>query len=241
MIHHVELAKLYWSGYYLKTFTRLSGFDDNLEFNLCLIMKKINEKKLTLFQKVEKTHPHLIFLYLALIGSSVLFLFLVLNFVANLQTKTSFQIPFFFVLSSILVLLCSFFVDKTKENFEKDEQDLLRKNLGLTLLFGLGFVFSQFLAWQELEGLGIIFKGKATESYIYLITALHFLHLLLGLVFTSLAFGKITKNHQDPVEMLLLFSNKYEGIKLQMLRNYWHFLDGIWIIIFISLLIYHYH
>lgn len=201
-------------------------------------MKKVNEKNLTLLQKVEKTHPHLIFLYLALIGSSVLFLFLVFVFMTSLYQHTNnLQMPFFFGLSTVFLLFCSFFIKKTKINFEKDQQNELRKNLGLTLLFGLGFVFSQFLAWQQMEKLGIIFTGKASNSYVYVLTAIHILHLLVGLFFTAVYFAKITKNYQDPVEMLLLFSNKYEGIKLQMLRNYWHFLDIIWLIVVITLFV----
>ncbi len=195
------------------------------------------EKKLqtqpTLFERIEKQHPFLTILYFAMTGSGILFLFLLVALTSALRKYdlSAFIFPKFFMVSTIVILISSYFAQKTWENFKNDEAKLLRQNLIYLLFLGILFSVAQYLGWQELRGQGIDFSGKPAGAYLYILTGLHILHLLGGLGFVLVQILHYQKACDDSVQALIIFSNKYEKMKMQLLRDYWHFLDLLWIAI----------
>jgi cytochrome c oxidase subunit III len=87
-----------------------------------------------------------------------------------------------------------------------------------TLLLGLAFCAGQFHAWQELRAEGIYLATNPNSSFFYLLTFLHALHVLVGiLVLTYLA--------------VRLMSNK-GNIRRSLFDNtavYWHFMGVLWV------------
>ena len=176
------------------------------------------------FKKVEQMHPHQIMLYVALIGSSVLFLFLVVAFTASRPTNSDFlkiEFPKFFVVSTVLMLLSSFSVSKIIPAYEKDELEKLKKWLGITFLLGLTFATSQFLGWRELQENQILFSGVRSGAYLYVITGLHVVHVVAILLYAV---------------RLLVKCNKVSLDAVQMLTDFWHFVDVLWLLLFFYLL-----
>jgi cytochrome c oxidase subunit III len=195
--------------------------------------------EISLFNLIEKQHPFLTMLYLAMVGSGVIFLLLLVGFTNSLEKFDTrlFFMPKPFLVSTIMILISSYFAQKAWQDFHIDEAKSLRQNLIYLLLMGFIFSISQFLGWRDLINQGLVWSGKATISYLYVLTGLHILHLVGGLVFVSVQVMHYKKACNDGVQALIIFSNKYEKMKMQMLKNYWHFLDVLWIVIFLYLLI----
>tara|TARA_R110000823_G_scaffold284631_1_gene403002 strand:- start:365741 stop:366367 length:627 start_codon:yes stop_codon:yes gene_type:complete len=191
------------------------------------------------FKKVEQMHPHQIMLYVALIGSSVLFLFLVVAFTASRPTNSDFlkiEFPKFFVVSTVLMLLSSFSVSKIIPAYEKDELEKLKKWLGITFLLGLTFATSQFLGWRELQENQILFSGVRSGAYLYVITGLHVVHVVAILLYAVRLLVKCNKVSLDAVQSLIYCTNPYQKIRFKMLTDFWHFVDVLWLLLFFYLL-----
>ena len=121
--------------------------------------------------------------------------------------------------------------------------------LMLTTVLGLGFVLFQYLSWKQLVAGGIFFSGTVehitmnyqyikagTEnpadvqnvagSFLYALTGLHVVHLLGGLIALSFVLWRAFRKKYN--------ANNYEGIGV--CATYWHFLDGLWIYLYLFLI-----
>ena len=86
----------------------------------------------------------------------------------------------------------------------------------------LAFLAGQIIAWRQLDAAGYYLASNPANTFFYLLTALHGLHLLGGVV----ALGRTT-------------AKAWRGLAVEKLRlsvelcaMYWHFLLLIWLILF---------
>ena len=96
---------------------------------------------------------------------------------------------------------------------------------GLTLAFLAG----QLLAWQELIAAGYFAATNPANAFFYLLTAVHGLHLLGGMVALGRATVKVWGGGREPGQVRL-------GVELCAM--YWHFLLLVWLMLF-GLLLHH--
>jgi cytochrome c oxidase subunit 3 len=96
----------------------------------------------------------------------------------------------------------------------------LRLGGGMSLLFLLG----QLLAWRELAAAGYLPANNPADAFFYLITAVHWLHLLGGLVALARAGGGLRSAPDDKLRL---------GVEL--CAAYWHFLLLAWLLLFATL------
>lgn len=105
-----------------------------------------------------------------------------------------------------------------------------RTAIKLSLSFGaiaaLGFLTSQLLAFGELSSTGYALTKNPANSFFYMITGAHGLHILGGLV----ALGVLMADawNDGPIERLILRS--------ELCATYWHFLLLVWIVILVVLI-----
>ncbi|WPP48116.1 cytochrome c oxidase subunit 3 [Catalinimonas niigatensis] len=192
------------------------------------------KRRETAMARLEKIHPHKMLLYLAIFGSSLVFLFMITAYTFSRPEEdfSSFAMPKSFVVSLVILLLSSFAISKALPAFKKDNIKEVRRAVEIALLLGLGFTISQYIGWYELNSSGIHLTGKDSGAYLYIISGLHILHLAGGLVFLTLAYTNINTVSRDPVKTLIVLTNPYERIRLEMLVAYWHFVDILWIVLF---------
>ena len=184
-------------------------------------------------------HPFLMMLYLSMMGIGILFLMLTIAYVQSnsLDTdNTKFAFPRFFNISTILLLISGYTISKTNRYYKKDNLIKLKKYLLYTILLGVGFVLSQLGGWYEISGQGISFRGLATGTYIYLISALHAVHLIGGFIFLSFLFFKTQQAANDPIRTLLYIRNPFVRQQIRMLGIYWHFMDALWVFLYLVFL-----
>jgi cytochrome c oxidase subunit III len=81
------------------------------------------------------------------------------------------------------------------------------------------FLVGQLLAWQQLRAAGYFVASNPANSFFYLITAAHGLHLVGGLV----ALGRTTAKAWRGAEMAQMRLN------VELCAIYWHFLLLVWL------------
>jgi len=92
--------------------------------------------------------------------------------------------------------------------------------------FAFAFLIEQLLAWQEMVSLGYFAATNPANSFFYLITAVHGLHLLGGLVAWGRTADKVWRGFEaGPLQL-----------SVELCAVYWHFLLLIWVILFALLL-----
>ncbi|QIX63589.1 cytochrome c oxidase subunit III [Hymenobacter lutimineralis] len=185
---------------------------------------------------MERVPPLLLILYLSIGAVGVLFAVLL---GAYLYTRLRsgiplglYALPRVFSLSTIALLLSSYTLSQAPRLYQADNLPGLVRCLGATLLLGLLFTGLQALGWQQLLVGGATFTGEASATYIYLLSALHVVHLLGGVLFLMSLLWRAHHASRDGVRTLFFIRNPYRRLQLRMLGIYWHFIDGLWLVMF---------
>jgi cytochrome c oxidase subunit 3 len=95
--------------------------------------------------------------------------------------------------------------------------------LGLTTLLGVIFLAGQLFAWRQLSASGFHLLGGTSSSFVYILTAMHGIHLAGGIF--ALAFANIAAMMDRPVES--------RRIIVDITAWYWHFMTALWIYILV--------
>ncbi|UYZ64224.1 cytochrome c oxidase subunit 3 [Hymenobacter weizhouensis] len=192
------------------------------------------------FQRMERLPPLLMMLYLGLVGITVLFVILVVAYAhtrAISGTPTGvYPLPRFFSLSTVVLLISSYTISQAKRLYATDDLRALQRCLGATLLLGSVYAGLQVLGWRELMAQGVVLDGVASGTYIYLISALHVAHLLGGMLFLLALLLRTSHAARDAVRSLVFIRNPYRRLQLHMITLYWHFIDGLWVALFMAFL-----
>jgi cytochrome c oxidase subunit 3 len=150
-----------------------------------------------------------------------------------------------FLISTIIILVSSFFMERARRGFDQENGKKLLDNLLITLGLALVFAVTQVMGWMELwdsqitlYGVGGIPNDTRTPSgaFLFVISGLHLLHLAGGLVFLFLLMFKVVNVRSDDVRCVIYFSDRLERARVEMLAKYWHFLGGLWFLLFIYFL-----
>jgi len=138
-----------------------------------------------------------------------------------------FELPKMFYLSTLLLLVSSGSMHYALASVRAGKAGALATGLIVTLGLGLGFAFSQFLGWSMLVNQGIYFVGNPSGSFLYVITALHLAHLAGGILYLLYVITRALRHRYSADRCL----------QVQLCAIYWHFLDILWIYLFVFLLV----
>ena len=101
----------------------------------------------------------------------------------------------------------------------KDQIDTARLALVTGGLTALAFLVGQLIAWRELSESGYPLRTNPANSFFYLLTAMHGLHIIGGLI----ALGRTTAKAWSIVPRERL------ELSIELCAMYWHFLLFIWL------------
>ncbi|TND10300.1 MAG: heme/copper-type cytochrome/quinol oxidase, subunit 3 [Bacteroidetes bacterium] len=177
-------------------------------------------------------------IYVIIAGITVLFLTMMILFVSS---KPAFHLadklfPKSFFLSTAVILASSIFIRKARKAFARENPVALSRNLYIAALLALAFSGSQYFGWTQLWNSGIYLKGTPSGAFLYVISGLHLAHLSGGLLFLALAIIKAVRAKKDAVKGIVYFTDPLEKVRVEMLEKYWHYLDGLWIVLFLYFL-----
>lgn len=93
--------------------------------------------------------------------------------------------------------------------------------LALTVVLGLSFLTGQWMAWRELAASGFYVASSPSSSFVYLLTGMHGVHLLGGVVALLIAgFASALRRTADS-----------QFILVDVTGWYWHFMALLWVYI----------
>ena len=190
----------------------------------------------TWLQLLENLHPYEMLLYLAMVGSGLIFLFLALAFLFSgrqyLQGLNE-QMPFAFSVSTFLLVLSGYTAVKMRLHYQEENSVKLYRSLQMT--FGLGILFMGFqvLGWIELTDKGINFTGLPSGSFLYVLSGIHVIHLFGAMVFAVILLRELRKIEQDAIRKLVWTKNPFEKLRIRLFIGYWQFRDAIWLVLFL--------
>jgi cytochrome c oxidase subunit 3 len=148
---------------------------------------------------------------------------------ASSNDWTPLRMPKVLWLSTAVILISSVTIEISKRSLKHRRDSQYGLWLTLTGVLGVVFVGSQYAAWRNLARQGVYMATNPHSSFFYLFTAVHGLHVLGGLL--ALAYLLLrTRKKRDSVEGELRRVGAAEAATV-----YWHFLDGLWICLFLLL------
>lgn len=198
--------------------------------------KKTKNEELSFFERVEKMHPYKMIFILSLLGSTLIFLFLLFSFFMSLgnEGNKDIEIPAVFVLSTILIGASSFMIHPIHSLFKAEEIPSLLTALRFTFFLGLGFALCQFLGWKALRESEVLFSSQVSASFLYVLTGLHALHFLAAHTYLGFLIFQTQNISKDPVKYLIAETNPFWHLKYELLTKGWHFLGILWGILILS-------
>ena len=126
--------------------------------------------------------------------------------------------------NTIILLTSSVTLHFAHVSLEKGKRTALTLWLGVTILLGLAFLILQaeeyMHAYQEM---GLTLSSGVYGNTFFLLTGFHGMHVTLGTVFLFVLFLRVLKGHFTPDKHFAFQAGSW----------YWHFVDVVWLCLFI--------
>ncbi|MCL6524881.1 MAG: cytochrome c oxidase subunit 3 [Thermoflavifilum sp.] len=134
----------------------------------------------------------------------------------------SFQLPHQFIFSTIVILCSSFTMAMAVRYFKRRMMNAYKRWITLTAILGLVFMYSQFLGFRFLYAHGVNLTFNVSASLLFIITGLHMLHVLGGVIALLVIFFRALRKK----------IRSYDPVPIEVVATYWHFVDILWIYLF---------
>jgi len=141
----------------------------------------------------------------------------------NAQIIDTFPLLLLFINTGV-ILFSSYTYFKGNKAVVIHNRFITRKWINTTILIGLIFLIIQLYLWTILNNSGYFITTSQGTAILYLLTGLHGLHILGGIIALFWVSHQLAKrtNFVIPVKLVGMF---------------WHFLTIVWIVIFTTLII----
>jgi cytochrome c oxidase subunit III len=178
----------------------------------------------------KKIHPHKFTLWVAMGSIIMMFAGLTSAYIVKgtLPGWTTIEIPRIFYYSTAVILLSSLTIQLALKNFKERKMPQYRRMITITALLGILFIALQITGFSKLLESGVALSGGAgAGQFLYIIFGLHALHVLGGVIALLVMF-------------LRAFSSRirsYDPVSIEIASTYWHFVDLLWIYLFVFFLL----
>jgi cytochrome c oxidase subunit 3 len=192
------------------------------------------EEKLAYIEGAEQPlamHPKKFALWLFIVSVVMVFASMTSAYIVRMSEGNwlEFELPDIFWYTSVIIILSSISLHWAYISAKKDSLDQLRVALLVTVIFGTAFLVGQWYSWVALVDKDVYFVGNPAGSFLYVLTGLHALHLISGVIFLIIVLISSFR--------YLVHSKNLDT--MEMCVTYWHFLGGLWLYLFMFLLLNH--
>ncbi|MCB0640401.1 MAG: cytochrome c oxidase subunit 3, partial [Phaeodactylibacter sp.] len=148
-------------------------------------------------------HPHNVMLILGLFGITALFLAFSASFIyTRVQSDLPpIKMPPLFLFNTLILLGSSATMVWAKRSYKADSTQRYQLALWATIGLSLLFLVMQFFAWGQLLQQNIFLTTDNSAAYLYLISGLHFAHVIAGLPFLAVFLYAARKRMREPVSV----------------------------------------
>lgn len=176
-------------------------------------------------------HPPLFALWAAMASMVMMFGSLTSAYIVRQAAGNwlEFRMPDVFFISTGVILLSSVTLHLSYWGFRNGKGNLYKYLLPLTLLLGITFIVLQYQGWNDLYSIGVALDGNPGGSFFYLISGVHAAHIVGGLFALLVAVLHAFTLPYIPTEK--------RRRRFQLVLHYWHFVDILWVYLFLFLLI----
>ncbi len=170
-------------------------------------------------------------MWFAMVSMAMVFAGLTSAYVVSKSRKdwsTDLVFPEAFIYSILVIVASSITFYMVKKAIENENRQLATILLLLTLTLGISFVFLQFEGFSDIISQGYHFTGPTSNivtTFMFIIVVTHLAHIIGGLLVLLV----VIYNH---------FKQKYKKGKtlgLELGAMYWHFVDFLWVYLFLFL------
>jgi cytochrome c oxidase subunit 3 len=138
------------------------------------------------------------------------------------QDWRPFPVPKLLWFNTGALILSSVALQGAQIAIHRRRMSAVRARLFVGGAFAFVFLAGQIWAWQELTASGFLLATSPAESFFYLITGLHGLHLMGGLVALGVTADKVWRG----------YAAVRVRLSVEMCATYWHFLLFVWLVLF---------
>jgi cytochrome c oxidase subunit 3 len=172
-----------------------------------------------------------------------------------------FELPTLFWVNTVVILISSLTLHWAYVSAKRDNLESVKIAMVITTILGFAFMIGQFLAWKELVSNRIHLVGNPSGSFVYIISGLHAAHVIGGIVYLLIILNvgqieimkmSVLRYILKPLSILLVVPAVFMALSsrhtlkvssrdlnpIEMCATYWHFLGGLWLYLFLFLLLY---
>jgi cytochrome c oxidase subunit 3 len=178
--------------------------------------------------EIKRIHPHKFTLWVAMGSIVMMFAGLTSAYIVkkNQANWLEFSLPVVFWYSTAVIIASSISIHLALKSFKAREMSRYRLLITITAALGVLFMVLQTFGFFSLEARNIHLTGpnsNAASSFLLVITSLHMLHVLGGVIAILVTFSRAFNTK----------SKSYSSVPIEVISTYWHFVDILWIYLFI--------
>jgi cytochrome c oxidase subunit 3 len=192
----------------------------------------------------KKMHPQKFMMWVAMASMSMAFAGLTSGYlVREAQSNWRlYSLPHTFWYSTVAIAMSSITMAMGVKAFKNRAIPRFRILISVTLLLGILFGVMQFAGFYQLyhqlqpvkingqvlnELATVRVNGNPSESFLFIIAGLHLAHLLGGIIALIIVFFRAFRMHVKT----------YSATGLEIIATYWHFVDILWLYLFVFFLV----
>ncbi len=180
-------------------------------------------------QETKKIHPYKFTLWVGMASILMMFAGFTSAYIVkrNQPNWQYFDLPQLFSYSTAVILASSVTMQMALRYFKERNRAQYRLFISVTAILGTGFMIMQFAGFQQLKAAGLSLDGNVAGSFIYVIAGAHVLHVLGGVIALLVMF----------LRAFFGASRQYSVVPVEVMSIYWHFVDILWIYLFVFFLL----
>ena len=170
--------------------------------------------------------------WVVIAGIVMLFTALISAYIVRSASSNDWQpiaMPKVLWLSTALIVISSVTMEISRRSLKRQSDAGYGRWLIITVALGLAFLATQLLAWRQLVRQGAYMASNPYNSFFYLFTAAHGLHLFGGILALGYLLVRTRRKRETVVGELRRVGAADAG------TIYWHFMDGLWFVLFLLL------
>jgi len=176
----------------------------------------------------KRIHPHKFTLWVAMGSIVMMFAAFTSAYIVkkNQSSWLEFDLPRIFWYSTFTILVSSVTVHLAIKSFKAREMGRYRTLITITAILGVLFILMQWYGFRDLEARNIALTGpksNSAASFLFVITGVHMLHVLGGVIALLVLF----------IRAYTVRVKNYSALPIELVGTYWHFVDILWIYLFI--------
>jgi cytochrome c oxidase subunit 3 len=176
----------------------------------------------------QRIHPQRFIMWVAIGSIVMMFAGMTSAYIVkkNQGNWLAIELPVLFWYSTAVIVASSISMIIASKALQAGKLDSYKAFITLTAILGVVFISLQWMGFKDLELRGVALIGaqsNSASSFLFVITGLHMLHVLGGVIALLVVFFRSfwTKSDQNSI------------VSVQIVATYWHFVDILWIYLFI--------